>query len=159
MYKTSQRTGLAAVLVVSACAPAGNSPAMSPEMAQAAPSADALMNQFVEAWNRDDEAALREIFADDLVLIDDGGMIRGEEAVFSEWVPPNMAATSDLQVTVGAVGAGSDLAYHSGRWSLQVTPPGAAPFTSTGSHSFVWRRGAGGEWQLVSIQIEDDPQP
>lgn len=116
-----------------------------------------LMDQFVTAWNADDQAALAEIIAEDAILLGGGESIQEGEAIVTEWAAGQMASTQNLAVEALAQSAGGDYAFSSGRWSLEVTPEGEPNFTNTGSHTFIWEHQSDLNWRLKVLHIENDP--
>lgn len=118
-----------------------------PALAQDAkpfPIADERMMDFAVAWSTDDEAAVRSLMADDVVLLSREPLI-GAEAVMA-WARQQMAGSGTLALWPLHSEQHGDTAFHMGRWKLGA---------STGVHTFAWERQDDGTWRLASLHILD----
>lgn len=116
-----------------------------------------LMREFVDVWNAADLEALRDMLADDAVLLGEGEPVRGRDAIVAGWAAEQMPATRELRILGSFVrGAGADYAFEVGRGAIEIEPPDGDPHTVTAQHTFVWRRTEPGEWEIVSLHIQDE---
>ena len=118
-----------------------------------AQSANNLMDRFAAAWTQDDAELVNSMMHDEVVLVGDGNVIEGFDAV-NEWRARQMEATDRLTITTVKLDRYEDVAYHTGRWALSH-PHG----TFSGDHTFVFERGEDDTWKIKSMAINGDPQP
>lgn len=138
--------GLASVLVLAACAQEQPPVDTSADVA----AIRAWVDQFVDAWNRGDKAAISPLVAQDAVLMQpDGPPHQGRAAILATMGEPfdftmvQQSATTDEVVVIG------DYAYGRGTWKLDPTPaagPDVQP--ANGKWSVVFKRGADGAWEV-----------
>lgn len=109
------------------------------------------MDRFAAAWTQDDAELVTSMLADEVVLVGDGGVIEGFDAV-NDWRADQMEATDRLTITTVKSDRYDHVAYHTGRWAL-----GLADDTSSGSHTFVFERNEDDVWKIVSMTMNNDP--
>ena len=115
--------------------------------------ADALMERFADAWSQDDAEAVRQMLADDVIVVDNDALLDSPDAVIAEW-SPNMEATGRMTITPTRSGTAGDAAYQVGRWTIEYEGD-----TFAGSHHFTFREEPGGAYRLVAAHIRTDPAP
>lgn len=115
--------------------------------------ADSLMERFASAWTRDDAEAVRQMLADDVVVVDNDALLDSPDAVIAEW-GPNMEATGSMTITPIRSGATDDALYQVGRWTIDYEGG-----QSAGSHHFTFRETPDGAYRLVAAHIRTDPAP
>ncbi len=121
------------------------------------PEVNKLMSEFMDAWNTDFPEAFEEIFDENVTFIGQGFPILGKSDLIEKWVKWQMPTSKDLKVIqVFTDGISDNIAYQTGRWSLLFIPTEGDPVTTTGSHSFIWKK-SGDKWLLHSIMIANDP--
>lgn len=117
-----------------------------------AQSANDLMDRFAAAWTQDDAELVTSMLSDDVVLVGDGGVIEGIDAV-NNWRAQQMEATGRLTITSVKSNQIGSVAYHTGRWALADGDD-----TTGGSHTFVFERNEDDVWKIVSMTINNDPE-
>lgn len=111
------------------------------------------------AAERDDAAAVAQFYTDDAVMMGaDGVVARGRQGI-QEYFAKAFATSGGLQVTPTAFDASGDLAYDSGRYSQDVTPPGGQPMKVSGHYVVVLKRQADGAWKIVHHIATPEAQP
>ncbi len=108
------------------------------------PIADERMMDFAVAWSTDDEAAVRELMADDAVLLGREPLV-GADAVMG-WAREQMAGSGTLVLWPLHSEQHGDTAFQVGRWKLGA---------GGGVHTFQWKREKDGVWRIASIHILD----
>ncbi len=124
--------------------------------------ADALMDEWVSSWNRDEAAYIENSFAPDAVVLrGDGAPLRGKAAAGKDFVRVELPGVSNLVVKAVDSGMSSDLAYQTGTYSQRIDKPagGGQPYTQTGRYTFVWRKLPGSVFKLKSVLMAPDPAP
>ena len=124
--------------------------------------ADALMDEWVSSWNRDETSYIENSFAPDaIILLGSDKPLKGKAAVSSGFVRHEMPIVSTLVVKALDSGMSSDLAYQTGSYTQRIDRPegGGKPYTQTGRYTFVWRKIPGSVFKLKSVLIDPDPAP
>lgn len=114
-----------------------------------------LMSTFNEAWNRKDSAALMNLIADDAVILAGRDKVSGKNEIAEIWLRNTLPVTNNLKITDVQNGAGPEIAYSAGTWTMDLMVPGQPVAASSGNHTFVWKRVADSTWKLTLINIED----
>lgn len=114
-----------------------------------------LMEKFRDAWRRDDSTSVRAGFSSDVVLVGPDRNMRGKKAIDS-WAGKQMAGTGEMKITTLQADMSGNIAFHAGRWSLEVIGQDGKMVTKTGSYLFTWRKESSG-WKISAIMISDDP--
>jgi ketosteroid isomerase-like protein len=118
-----------------------------------------LMNFFNEAWNRKDSTALMALFANDMVMLAGRDKVAGKDSVAKTWLHATLPLTSNLRITDVQNGAGPEIAYSAGTWTMDITVPGQPVAAAAGNHNFIWKRVADSAWRLTFVSIENYPTP
>ena len=104
--------------------------------------ADERMMEFAVAWSAEDEAAVRNLMADDVVLLGREPLV-GVEAVMG-WAREQMAGNGTLVLDPLHSERHGDTAFQVGRWEMGG---------SSGVHTFLWQQHEGGTWRIASMHI------
>jgi uncharacterized protein (TIGR02246 family) len=133
---------------------------VAPATADAAPPeiADAS-ERYVAAWRGDDAAAVASFFADDATATVGDTTYRGRADIEEWWIQPNVAAITDLQASSSRTQRSGDDWRDEGTYSLTVTPPVGEVISEEGRYTTVWTRGATGEWQIRSSDVQANETP
>jgi ketosteroid isomerase-like protein len=124
--------------------------------------ADALMDEWVSSWNRDEAAYIENSFAPDAVVLrGNGAPMKGKAAAGKDFVRGELPLVSNLVVKAVDSGMSSDLAYQTGSYSQRIDKPAGSgkPYTQTGRYTFVWRKLPGSVFKLKSVLMAPDPAP
>jgi uncharacterized protein (TIGR02246 family) len=133
---------------------------IAPATADAAPPeiADAS-ERYVAAWRGDDAAAVAAFFAEDATATVGDSTYRGRAEIEERWIRPNVAAVTELEATSTGTQRSGDDWRDEGTYSLTVTPPEGETMTEEGRYTTVWTRGATGEWQIRSADVQANETP
>jgi uncharacterized protein (TIGR02246 family) len=170
MRSVYQRVVVAAVILLTACAPQGadtssdSAAAATVDPAAVRTAIEAANSRFVEAFNRGDiEATLANYAPDALVMVPNqpawnghDGIRAGGKAMFAALTPSGAVLHTDDVRLAG------DLAIETGRYEMTLTPkaPGAKPIQDKGKFLVVWQRQADGSWKIIrDINNSDLPAP
>jgi uncharacterized protein (TIGR02246 family) len=106
-------------------------------------------SRWVEAFKAGDAAAVAAIYAQDgKILPPDATEVAGREAIQKFWQSLIDSGLKDLTLDTLEVEASGDLAYEIGNFSIQTPAKDNAMATTTGNYLEVWKRTAGGDWQV-----------
>jgi ketosteroid isomerase-like protein len=114
----------------------------------------ALETAYVEAWERNDRAAVMSIVDDDAVLLPSGmEPIAGRRAIEAFWWPENGPVTTvtSYATEIDEIGGSGDVAWVRGRGALSFQWEEQGVVRDQTSHSvflMTARRGADGTWKL-----------
>ena len=129
---------------------------------------NALMNRFSEAWNRKDSAALMGLFSNDIVVLIGRKRLSGKDSVAETLLHAKLPLTANLRITEVQSGAGPEVAYSAGTWTLNVSAPGQPTTVAAGNHNFIWEyvapetpatAGSDSAWRLTLVSIESYSSP
>jgi len=113
--------------------------------------ADALMEQFAQAWTRGDAARLAELLADDVTLVGEQPM-HGRDAVLA-WAKAHLAGSGKLVFKSERSGMSGWVTFQMGRWTLEDK----SGKSIAGNHTFVFRRYQDGVWRIIAMHVDPDP--
>jgi uncharacterized protein (TIGR02246 family) len=140
------------IAVISLILPACTPPPPAPPATDVNAVRDAvgkIRTDWIAAAERDDAAAVAQFYTDDAVMMGaDGVVARGRRGI-QDYFAKAFATSGGVQVTPAAFDASGDLAYDSGRYSQDVTPPGGQPMKVSGHYVVVLKRQADGAWKIV----------
>jgi uncharacterized protein (TIGR02246 family) len=121
----------------------------------------AIVDEFVEAWNRADADALAGLFVEDADFVNVVGLwwtsrsqIRYNHAYGFRHMFPGTTVTTE-KVTVRHLGADYAVVHAIGTLTGQVTPTGELAGNRTAVLSFTVGRQRDGQWLAVSAQNTD----
>jgi ketosteroid isomerase-like protein len=145
-------TVLLGVALAAACQPAA--PAGLTDADRAA--IDSTARVFVQHALANDFAALaRDYYTDDaMVLPPNAPSVTGHaaiEAMFKTF-PPITAFELKTEEVEGT----ADLAYVRGRYTLTMSPPGAAAIADSGKYLEIWRKQSDGSWKSMRDMFSSD---
>jgi uncharacterized protein (TIGR02246 family) len=106
-------------------------------------------NEFGDAFGRGDPAAIAAHYAEDGMIMPPGGQaVKGRQGIEQFWRGVREMGVQEVSLTTEEVDARDDLAYEVGSAVLKIQPPEGAAITDTVKYVVVWKRDAGGAWQL-----------
>jgi ketosteroid isomerase-like protein len=118
-----------------------------------------LNKEFISAWNSKDTDKLISYLAEDVQFLQGEVHFRGKSEVADRWVKETLGTISDLKTNSVSSGAGDEIAYEGGTYSVDVLPAGPnEPFgLGEGNYILLWKKNAEGEWKLSYAQLEGLP--
>jgi ketosteroid isomerase-like protein len=146
-------TVLLGVALAAACQPAAAPPGLTDADRAAI---DSTAQVFVRHALANDFAALaRDYYTDDaMVLPPNAPAVTGHaaiEAMFKTF-PPITA----FELRTEEVEGSADLAYVRGRFTMTMSPPGAAAIADSGKYLEIWRKQSDGSWKSMRDMFSSD---
>jgi uncharacterized protein (TIGR02246 family) len=106
--------------------------------------------EFVAAFNRGDAAGVAAMYVEDARVLPPGGaMASGRQAIQQFWQSVMGMGVREVDLRTQEVESSGDLAYEIGAATLAIQPESGSPTTDTVKYVVVWKRRAGGAWQLA----------
>jgi ketosteroid isomerase-like protein len=130
----------------------------APPDVDAVRAADVALDRAVAA---SDAAAFGALVDDDAVFGGARGLSRGRDAVLAAWKPLLAPGGPKLRWAPRRAGVASsgDLAFTTGRWTLETAGKDGKPVRDEGEYVTVWRRGPGGRWRaLLDASLRPPPR-
>jgi uncharacterized protein (TIGR02246 family) len=120
---------------------------------------DQLRNDWLAAAERDDAAAVAQLYAEDaVVLSSDGEMpLQGRDAIQKAYTT-DLPMVSKMELRPQDFHVSGDLAYDFGEFTQQVTLARGKPMTISGNYLVILRRQDDGAWKLVKQMTVDRAQ-
>lgn len=119
---------------------------------------DQVNARFVEAFKAGDAAAIAALYTESAKMLPpDATEVAGRDAIQELWQSWIDHGLKDLTLDSTEVEASGDLAYEIGDFSLQVPAGNNTMATAIGNYLVVWKRAAGGDWQLHVDTWNDAP--
>lgn len=113
-------------------------------------SPEAIYQQFTQALNRGDAAALSALFEDAAMIVPQPGQppISGTQAIAGYWLAC-VGFQPQIQMEVQSVIQTGDIALLRNTWQTTVTGPDGKPISGSGRGIQVVRRQADGSWRYL----------
>jgi uncharacterized protein (TIGR02246 family) len=124
--------------------------AASERYAEAKRAIDKGNAEWIEAWEKGDPEMLAAIFADDGVMLSQGGKVfKGRQQILERQKEAMQSVTRPIKVSVITVKIwlDGDVAYETGKYKYQYTEKGT-PTTEEGRYVTMWKRQRDGSWKL-----------
>jgi uncharacterized protein (TIGR02246 family) len=116
--------------------------------------------EFVAAFGRGDAAGVAAAYVEDARVLPPGGaMVSGRQAIRQFWQSVMDMGVREVDLRTQHVESNGDLAYEIGSATLEIQPEGGSPMTDTVKYVVVWKRRAGGSWQLAVDIWNGNAQP
>jgi uncharacterized protein (TIGR02246 family) len=111
---------------------------------------EARNREFMAAFNRGDAAGVAAGYTEDGQVLPPGApAMSGRQAIEQFWQSVMGMGVREVELRTEHAEAAGDLAYEVGSAVLTVQPEGGAAATDTVKYVVVWKRQAGGPWQLA----------
>ena len=140
------RIAVALPLVVSACAPAGDTSARSEKDRRAIAEASLA---FSAAYVAGDTVALGALYTEDAVLMPPNRNVEGNAQIRAYFAPVEGRTPVDHELVSDRLLFDGDLAIDMGTWSSTTQREGEEPGTSSERYLVVWQRQGDGSWKMA----------
>jgi uncharacterized protein (TIGR02246 family) len=106
--------------------------------------------EFVSAYSRGDTAGIAALYTEDAKVLPPGGeTVTGRPGIQQFWQAVRDMGVQAVTLNTLDVESSGDLAYEVGSATLKIQPAGGQAATDTIKYVIVWKRQAGGPWQLA----------
>jgi uncharacterized protein (TIGR02246 family) len=126
-------------------------PEATPEIfAEAKRAIDKGNAKWIEAWEKGDPEMLAAIFADDGVMLSQGGKVfKGRQQILERQKVAMQSVTRPIKVSVVTVQVwvDGDVAYETGKYKYEYTEKDT-PLKEEGRYVTMWKRQNDGSWKL-----------
>ena len=138
------------LLAIAACQPQSEDRATQTNLAAVRAEIEGVRKAWMEAAERDDAAALAQLYADDGVVLDPVDYVPLEgRAAIRKVLAEELPVVGQLQLRSQDSYASGDLAYDYGEFTEQVTPPDEKPIMISGHYLIILRLQEDGAWKLA----------
>jgi uncharacterized protein (TIGR02246 family) len=153
-----KRFGLGMIIILLAAHPGFSqiqNPSAVPEAAsdryaEAKRAIDKGNAEWIEAWEKGDPEMLAAIFADDGVMLSQGGKVfKGRQQILERQKEAMQSVARPIKVSVITVKIwlDGDIAYETGKYKYEYAEKGK-PATEEGRYVTMWKRQSDGSWKL-----------
>jgi uncharacterized protein (TIGR02246 family) len=106
--------------------------------------------ELASAYSRGDTDGMAALYTEDAKVLPPGGeTVTGRPAIGQFWQAVRDMGVQEVALNTLDVEASGDLAYEVGSATLKIQPAGGEATTDTVKYVVVWKRQAGGPWQLA----------
>ena len=116
-------------------------------------SVDSLISNWYNNWNKHDSAALKNMFLDNTVLVDDNLVMTKAGEVSEKWIHPNINVVSNLKSSKLQEWSEGNRAGYTGKYKLDVVIKDSVVAKPEGLYSVNWLKTEKGDWKITSAVI------
>jgi ketosteroid isomerase-like protein len=113
-----------------------------------------LLNDYLNAWNKGDIDIVSEQFSPTGVVVNGRNNYKGLVDINRGWLRMAVGFVNNIEVTPYVTGTNGDIAYLSGKYTLDLTQNNGETAQDSGNLSLVWKRQDNNEWKLSLVHIE-----
>jgi len=113
---------------------------------------DSLISNFNKAWNTQDSAAIRSLFVNDALLIDDELIAKNGDEISTKWIHPIYHSVSNLTSSKLQEWTSNDRAGFSGLWTIQLKMKKKV-LNLKGAYTVIWMKNDKGEWKISTADL------
>ncbi|MFD1315951.1 YybH family protein [Namhaeicola litoreus] len=113
-----------------------------------------LLNDYLNAWNKGDIDTVSEQFSPDGVVVNGGKHYKGLVDINRGWLRLAVGFVNNIEVAPYVSGTSGDVAYLSGKYTLDLTQNNGETTQDSGNLSLVWKRLDNNQWKLSLVHIE-----
>ena len=113
---------------------------------------DSLIGNFIKAWNTQDSAAIRNLFVNDALLINEEVIATNGDEISTKWIHPEFRYVSNLTSSKLQEWSSNDRAGYAGLWSIQIKMKKKVQ-KQNGAYTIVWMKDDKGEWKIATINL------
>lgn len=140
---------LSLIIILFAC---NNAEKNTPIVAAKAP-IDSLITNWETSWNQHDSTAVRNMFMEDALLVDDNLVTKNADEFSAKWIHPSINMINNVTSTKLQEWSNGDRAGYTGKFNLDVIVKDSVVAKPEGIYSVNWLKNKVGEWKITSAVI------
>jgi ketosteroid isomerase-like protein len=113
---------------------------------------DSLIDNYNKAWNTHDSTAIRNLFADDALLIDDELIAKNGDEISSKWIHPVYKVVNNVTSSKLQEWTSNDRAGFSGLWTIQLKMKKKV-MKVKGAYTVIWMKNDKGQWKIATADL------
>ncbi len=114
---------------------------------------DSLITNWSNSWNSHDSAAVRNLFTEDALLIDDDFIAVNANEFSAKWIHPNIKLVTNLRTTKLQDWSTNDRAGYTGKYELDVVVKDSVVAKGKGVFTVNWIKTEKGDWKITTANI------
>lgn len=114
---------------------------------------DSLITNWSNSWNNHDSAAVRNLFTEDALLIDDDFIAVNADEFSANWIHPNIKLVTNLSTTKLQDWSTGDRAGYTGKYELDVVVKDSVVAKGKGVFTVNWIKTGKGDWKITTADI------
>ena len=114
---------------------------------------DSLINQWNLSWNKHDSTGVRNMFANDALLIDDNLIVTSADEISEKWIHPNINVVNNFKSDKIKDWSDVNFAGYTGKYEFEAIVDSTVVASPKGVFTFEWEKNLNGEWKIVVAHI------
>ena len=114
---------------------------------------DSLIANWQNNWNNNDSSGVCNMFAPDVVLIDDELIVKNTNELAEKWVAPNIHVVKNLKIDKLQDWSTNDRAGFTGKYELDIIMKGTVVAHPHGVLTVNWLKTDKGNWKITTANI------
>jgi len=114
---------------------------------------DNLIASFCNGWNNHDSIAVRNLFLDDALLIDDNILAANGKELSMKWIKPNMPYIKSITPSKLQEWSSGDRAGYTGTYKMVYLNKNSVLAYSNGLFTVNWLKTNNGDWKITTTHI------
>jgi ketosteroid isomerase-like protein len=114
---------------------------------------DSLVANWQNNWNNNDSSGVCAMFAPDVILIDDGLIVKNMKELAEKWVAPNIHIVKNLKTEKLQDWSTNDRAGFTGKYELDIIMKGTVVAHPHGVFTLNWLKTDKGNWGITTANI------
>ena len=114
---------------------------------------DSLITQWNLNWNNHDSTGVRNMFADDALLIDDNLIANSADEISEKWIHPNINVVNNFKSDKLKDWSDVNFAAYTGKYEFEAIVNSNVVASPKGLFTFEWEKNPNGEWKIVVAHI------
>lgn len=114
---------------------------------------DSLVRNWGNSWSNHDSAAVKNLFANDALLIDDNLIADNETKISDKWISPNINLVSNFKAFQLQSWSTGENAGYTGTYEFDVVVKDTIVEHPKGAFSLNWKKLSNGNWKITTAAI------
>lgn len=114
---------------------------------------DSLISVWLNNWNSHDSVAIKNMFEDDVILMDNDMIARSQDEVVSKLIRPNISRIKSMKAEKINEWVSDDRAFFAGTYILDVIVNDSLIDHPKGFWTVCWKKNDKDGWKISSVHI------